>query len=289
MCNEKCTHCMVNALPDGLHMKSATFAKALDFGLLNKLKIFSISGGEPTLHPEFFKLMHFMFTIIKNKEVGVLLESNGWWIEDKKMCERISKLLDHPQVLGMQISTNKKYYPNYEWTMSHREDYEKLHSKIKFTADWQGVDTHLRYMGRGKNIMNKDDATGFPNCMNWVSYALNLNNFGIPRNKQCVQAIGEIAIMRGKVCTPYITYDGRISICEGDCVPSLISLDDWFVHTSRKLSDEMFKKILDFIPCNKCGTFKNMSQEMCYKFDNLREQFGLPRKFEEAWLKLTKK
>lgn len=177
MCNEKCIHCMVNALPDGPYMKSATFAKALDFGLLNKLKIFSISGGEPTLHPEFFKLMHFMFTVIKNKEVGVLLESNGWWIEDKKMCERISKLMDHPQVLGMQISTNKKYYPNYEWTMSHREDYEKLHSKIKFTADWQGVDTHLRYMGRGKNILNKDDATGFPNCMNWVSYALNLNNF----------------------------------------------------------------------------------------------------------------
>lgn len=200
MCNENCSHCMVNATPDGPHMSASTFVKALHFAKFNKQKIISISGGEPTLHPEFFKLMNILFTTIKNMEVGVVLESNGWWIEDENMKNRISRILDNDQVLGMQISTNKKYYPNYEKIMSHQRDFENLHSKIKFTADWQGVDTHLKYMGRAKNLMKKEDVTGLPNCMNWVSYALNLNNLLIPKIMHNVATLGDIAIARNKVC-----------------------------------------------------------------------------------------
>lgn len=285
MCNEKCTHCMISATPDGPHMKFDTFTKAVSFALVNKIRVISISGGEPTLHPEFFKMVRYLLNSIKGKEVIVILESNGWWIEDKKLCDRIAKLMNDPQIVGMQISTNKNFYPNYEFTMSHQKDFESLHPKIKFTHDWQGVDTKLRYMGRGKNIMKKSDAKGMPNCMNFVSYALNLNNLGIPKLKHNIKTLTEIGIARAKTCTPYINISGEVSICEGDCVPALISIKNV---TSRqhieKLSQEMFRKILDFIPCNKCGSFVNMSQDMCQKMDDFREQFGLPRKFEDAWL-----
>lgn len=285
-CNEMCKHCMVTALPDGENMTFATFTKAINFALYNKIRVISISGGEPTLHPSFGKMMNLLFTLTKDKQVAIVLESNGWWIEDEKWCERIKRILDNPQVFGLQISTNKKYYPNYERIMSHESDFTNLHPKVKFTHDWQGVDTHLRYMGRATLLMKKSDATGLPNCMNWVSYALNLNNLGVPKLQQNIHTLSEFALLRAKTCSPYVQYNGKVTICEGDLIPSLIDLKDWYAHTAQKLSEELFQKILSFVPCNKCGTFKNMTQEQCKTFDSYRQQYGLEPKFEKAWLAL---
>ena len=285
-CNEMCTHCMVDATPDGPHMSLDIFKNALDFAVFNKIKAISITGGEPTLHPEFFKFMRFMLNKLGFYECGILLESNGWWINNDDMKTRISKLLEHPCIIKMQISTSKKYYPNYEKIMSHQKDFESLSEKIFFTHDWQGVDTHLKYMGRAKNIMKKEDATGLPNCMNFVSYALNFSNLGIPKLQHNISTLCNFALLRGKLCAPEIKVNGDISICEGSCAPVLISLKDWKPWNNVKLSQELFYKILSFVPCNQCGTFKNMSKEQCEAFDKYRAQLGLEPKFMEKWEKL---
>lgn len=147
-CNEKCTHCMVNAFPNGSDMEESVFLKSVNFAV-NNSHVISISGGDPFLHPEFFKFMRYLITKVNSAKhsVGIVIESNGWWITDGKIVERIKKLVSNKNIFGIQISTNKKYYPNYEFTMSHKDDYSKISDKVKLLSDWQGVDTHILYMG----------------------------------------------------------------------------------------------------------------------------------------------
>jgi hypothetical protein len=263
---------MVNALPNGCDMNEITFKKAIKFGLINEVHAWNISGGDPLLHPQFFKFMRILLNELKKFNCGIMIESNGWWIEDESIKSRIKKLLDEPKIFGMQISSNKKYYPNYEWTCNHRKDFESLHHKISFVTDWQGRDTNLKYMGRAKNIMEDSDIKGVPSCLNYVSVALQYHLLDLPSSgNRLKHLIKYMELHRSKLCAPVIDPDGSIKLGEGESCLSIGNVNQPVI-LNESYSEEIFKSIINFIPCNNCKSLKNLKPEYLEYFNDLRDK-----------------
>lgn len=277
-CFEGCTHCMVDGTPNGIHMNENTFKKAVQFAVDNQVNAINISGGDPFLHPDFYGYLNYLHKKCRNYLHAISIESNGWWIENKIQCDKIIGMLDkYDDIFCIQVSTNKKYYPNYEWIMNHKGDFERLHSKIKFTHDWQGTDTPLRRLGRAKNIMTKGEVKGLPGCMNYVSYALQRNQLGI-NTGNVIKKLIQFGLLRGKTCVPYIQYDGKIKLSESiDCV-GLMNINDYF--NKDKFNKELLDKITSFIPCNKCNCMKNMDNSTKEILDELRSNWKLDPVFK---------
>lgn len=271
-CNEMCTHCMVDALPNGAHMNSQVFTKAIQFAIDMGIQIVNISGGDPFLHPDCFKYFRYLLDQIKGRHMGIGIQSNGWWIDDPKMSERIKKLLDNEQLILMQISTSKQFYPNYEWTMERMYKFEQFHPKVKFTANWQGVDSKLQYMGRAKNIMSEDEIQGVPNCLNWHSYALALKHsnrlVGNP-----IKCLAHFATMREKTCIPYIDINGNIKLGEGISCKPIGNVTKMF--NKDKFAKELLDEILSFQPCNNCKAMKNLTEAQRDSLNSERLLLGI--------------
>lgn len=100
-CLMGCGHCLDDCNPDGAHMDMQTFENALSF--IKKLKpvVVLISGGEPTLHPEFTKIVKAVKALVKT-----LVLSNGTFIEDESLLSEFISLGVH-----FQITSDPKYYP----------------------------------------------------------------------------------------------------------------------------------------------------------------------------------
>lgn len=267
-CNEGCSHCMIDASPTGAHMTQQVFTNALKFAIDNQVGVIIITGGEPFLHPDIFKFINQAIKAIENKKLIIILESNGYWIEDKDMCEKISKVMKNPQIAGMQVSTHEKYYPNYERTISHILDFKKISSKIEVVADWQGVKTHLKYLGRAKNIMSEDDVEGVPGCLNlWQHVIQSLSwSQAIIRN-----------VTNYHTCSPAIQVNGDITLGEASACKSVGNLEFY----SKDRSKQWFINAQKFIPCDRCKCVKNLSQHQKMTLDMLRINKGLQPIYHE--------
>ena len=96
-CSINCTHCMNRATADGEHMTKQTFDDALDFLLDNNAcDVVTITGGEPTEHPEFSKLMWKLISKMEYEErpciVNITTNGFGVWSILKKPRRLLSKL-----------------------------------------------------------------------------------------------------------------------------------------------------------------------------------------------------
>lgn len=247
-CNEGCRHCMVNAVPTGEDMTIQTFSKSLEFAKKIGARIISISGGDPFLHPKIKEILSLCEKFHQKNGTYFVLESNGWWRRDDKMKEFIYRYLNKPWILGLQVSTNKLYYPSYndvcQWFETH-----KFHSKLKFSKDWQGVETNLKYMGRAKHFMKEEDIKGLPGCLNIVSRS---RIFKDSKNlKQLIHLMEESA----HICTPVIYCDGSIRLGEGFNCKELTKV------SNNDSVGTLFSKIYEFKPCDDCKSCKNLTKE----------------------------
>lgn len=93
-CNLNCKYCYYLS---GLAQKTLSFPK-VTYSLLDKLtnnfQEIILTGGEPTLHPQFFQIVAFL----KNKNVKVGLLTNGVILDKKKVKKLISLKIDEVSV-----------------------------------------------------------------------------------------------------------------------------------------------------------------------------------------------
>ena len=269
-CNEKCTHCMVNALPDGQHMDMNTFVNAVYFAISIGSPVIHISGGDPFLHPKFFTFINKATDMLKGRKMGIVIESNGWWITDTDMSKKIYNLMNTNSIIALlQISTHKSYYPNYEFTMNHKDDFAKI-PRCGFVHDWQ--DKNLVYSGRAKSIMKDDEIKGFPNCLNLVTHAhfieltpLLAKNSSYDKLKTLVAFL----FTRGKSCAPLVDVDGYIRLAE--CIECTK-----IANVNKALDyKKLYNDIVSFVPCNSCKRMKNLSHEQLQAIDNQRQRLNL--------------
>lgn len=204
-CNEMCPHCLVDATPDGMHMSVDVFKNVCAFLLRTGTRSISVSGGEPTLHPQFLDMMQ---DLIRVKDIMVdsgvvILITNGTWILDTTMTCNIKKLLR--QGVQVQVSTQKEFYKNHDMIMSHEKCFVQM--GCEFCHD--SIEQLVR-IGRCK----PDAFSKFPvtpsTCANIALTARQLQyNKWLPTLE-----------LRGNFCKPSINVDGSISAGESPlCTP----------------------------------------------------------------------
>ena len=113
-CSMNCTHCMNRATADGEHMTEQTFDDALDFLLDNNAcDVITLTGGEPTEHPEFSKLMWKLISKMEYEERPCIVNitTNGFWcLEHPEEAKKIAVETKYVKVFW-QVSTDRRYYP----------------------------------------------------------------------------------------------------------------------------------------------------------------------------------
>lgn len=196
-CNEGCTHCFVNADDKGAHMTHETVEQAGEFCSRLGLIMLQVTGGEFTLHPNYVTEIMNLAVMIPNTQI--ILESNGWWFEDKEHVENIRSLLRIDNIFALQIRTDQRYYPNYGRIWGARQKIEALHRKIHV---YEG-EIILVPLGRAKNLVSENPEKS-PMCANLLMLSRQLGP------DKPLRYLINFLEMNGKFSTPSIGVNGDI-------------------------------------------------------------------------------
>lgn len=183
-CHMGCSHCLVDARPDGDHMTRSVFQKALDFAG-NTDGIVLLSGGEPTEHPDILDFIRLAKAAVPASNVAML--SNGAFLRDGR------ELLK--EGIQIQVTNDNRYYPE-------RVPYID-HPNLCYTFE---IPTLIK-LGRGR----ENSGQRGPGCFNFRRAMLITRN--LPR---------ATALMRGsaRFCSPSIDVDGTLRAGETpECFP----------------------------------------------------------------------
>lgn len=232
-CLEGCSHCMADASVNGEHMDNLVFIAAVE--LIKKLGTSNVqvTGGEPTLHPNFFS----MCVLLKERTKSlIILESNGSFVDSKEDYEKVKELRFKHSIL-LQIRTHPIYYPNYKKII------EDKRLKVLTPHIYDDAITLLPFGRALKNHASELNRGAFPNC---------INMFGLSRQVASLQEVIRTMEKNGKFCKPMISELGIVHA--GEC-ETCVGIGDVFSSVS-----ELFEKLKISVPCDQCGLVKNTPQ-----------------------------
>lgn len=178
-CQMQCSHCLVDARPNGAHISLETFHQALEFSVRLGDPIILLSGGEPTEHPRIVELIR------EAQEVAgqVVVITNGMWLHDPI---RTIELL--ATGANFQVTNDPRFYP-------HRLPEAELETE-QVTYVYR-VTTMTR-LGRYRDESNRLG----PACFNLRSGVHAFGSFGM--------GVSWLRWEARKFCTPSIDIDGTI-------------------------------------------------------------------------------
>lgn len=221
-CHMGCSHCMVNATPDGENMTDDNFTKALRFTEEFDLPLVMISGGEPTEHPRFIDFIE----QVKQTELLPVVLSNGMFLEDEAFTEKVLNL-----GISFQITNDARFYP---------KDIPKIkHPLLTYVYNIQSITP----LGRAKGKIPHSQKA--PGCFNIRS----MTHFFQENHGSLHDVICGLRSYQ-KFCTPSINADGSISAGETNQCFRIGNLDS----TQQELLDGLMK-----VKCNNCGLEDNLS------------------------------
>lgn len=261
-CHEGCSHCMENSLPTEPHMEWSTLRDAVKFMNFNMVGAVVISGGEPTCDPEFEDKIKYVHNKMPNSVFTI--QSNGSFIFDESKTEKVRRLMELDRILMLQVSTHKKYYPNYDKTMGMKSAIESISYKVKFVADWQGSLTNIQRLGRAVNLKD-EDFKGNPGCAPIFSRSNQLDMLiqgtGLTMDQVTLAQFIKLLEMNNYLCKPLLNITGYLHV--GEC-PQCVKVGD--INGFGKLSDEGKNKLSHDVlmsmvnghMCNKCGQVMNL-------------------------------
>lgn len=189
-CHMLCSHCFIQASPNGPHMSLDTFEKVLRF--IPEFVI--LSGGEPTEHPQILEILN----LLKANGVHVLLLSNGVFLHGPLK----NAVLD--RVDCVQITNDPRFYPQHVHPVAHERILWETHIRSVFPI--------------GRALTNGIPPTRLsPSCFNLRSLTKHFKDVRF--------AINALRV-KGKFCTPSINIDGTISSGELHCCEPIGSVTD---------------------------------------------------------------
>lgn len=255
-CYENCSHCMECSNPDGEHMTWSVLQDVISFLNSNKVQIIALSGGELTTDPEFYEKI----TYISNKCscLAMTIQSNGSFIFDTEKTEKVKEILKIDKVKAIQISTHKKYYPNYESIISKKDEFESLSDKVLFVSDWQGKLTNIQRLGRAVNLKD-EDFTGNPSCSPIISRANQAKKIfnRVPKLYEFLQYL----TMSNYICKPMINEYGVMYV--GECqfcskIGDINGFKSLTTYQKDKINSNIMSTLMNLRMCDKCGEVKNL-------------------------------
>lgn len=228
-CRMNCPHCMDDAKCDSdRFMSFETFKKVVEFNNRYDLSM-TITGGEPTEHPQFWEFMDYV--VDKSYETNAItVVSNGQNLDQDtgELKERILSLSKRCKgYFGIQITSVPGLYPIQINLVN-----PIFHIKPVVIA------TEIEAMypqGRAKDKDYDFSKVKGPKCFNIRSIIRSGNSFD--------QAIQLLRFRLFKFCTPQIAYDGSIKVGESTLCPVVSHID--------KPVSEIEKDIINF-KCKGC-------------------------------------
>lgn len=233
-CRMGCTHCMDDAKADcNKFMSYDVFKRAIEFNFQYD-KTLTITGGEPTEHPDFWKLMYTVAHKMKSDEIttvttnGMNLNNNDIPIikELNSICKGhiLWQVSSIPEYYPLKVDLNKKIFQMEEFVIA--TEIERLYplGRAKDHSEWD---------------FSKVKGT---KCFNIRSFIRSTGDFGL--------SIKHLRSMF-KFCTPQISYDGHIKLGESTLCPNVAHIDDDEMHIVMKCCSfkcQGCKEILDKLP-----------------------------------------
>ncbi len=222
-CRMGCTHCMIEATPEGGHMSVDTFKDTAAFNAKFDPYLLFISGGEPTDHPQFLEILKIAKSFKDAGRVAaVLVASNGMFLENKAYTKEILKFK-----IPFQITNDPSYYPKRINKVDHPlfvyEHSIQLVSPI------------------GRAASNKlETKRQSPLCFNLRSLNLKYGVF--------IFAVKHLRSIM-KMCSPSINIDGSVVAGESSSCYKFGTVNSPDEELSRNLSN---------MKCGKCNLHKNL-------------------------------
>jgi len=229
-CHMNCSHCMIDATPNGKHMSFAVLNQALAKIVEWQPLVILISGGEPTDHPQFFEFMNQIQYVLSNSmnarpwipvEKRLMVISNGMFTQSPNWENEYGIL---PYL--WQIVNDPKYYPI--------SIPDPQHHNIEY---FDNIPGNLFPAGRAPANHGPIAPRG-PFCGNLRNLIRN-HNMSLAEAMDVLQGFG-------KSCVPTIQPDGTIRLGE---TPSCYSIGS--VHDTE---DQIRQNILN-MKCNACGLY----------------------------------
>lgn len=229
-CNGGCLNCLRNStMEDGEVMTLPTLENTMRF--INYLEPIGliITGGDIFLMNDFDKYLMVIMKALQNRKTKVIIESNGWWIVDAQIKERVKTLLASPKIMGIQIVIDKRFNPNYDVIMSHADELKSFHPKLNFIHDNEveegEIVDKIYHLGRAEALSNISTDI-LPSCEHLLTWGRSYDR--IPSDKVSTKGLKKVLECleyRGHLRTPYIWVNGDIKIGESPECQSLGNVD----------------------------------------------------------------
>ena len=241
-CSLKCKHCMNSCSPVdiGRRMSMATVNKVIDFCKENYIggQVFVISGGEPTLHPNWNTIIEMFLKEFPNSVITI--SSNGDFLNYDEKVEIMKNLLSTYSIrLNLQITSLEKWYDNYEFVHSKLDVIKTLPNTI-LVDDYK---LHIMDIGRARNLDDEEiHPKDHPSCFKSYMVAKQVNN---------TQEWLTTLTMYGQFCHPLITWDGFVSHSESDKCSIIGRVDHFRFETAKR-----------FKPCKNCRNYERFENRV---------------------------
>lgn len=222
-CGGECSHCLIDATRNGLHMNSEVVEASIKFMGKVRPRLILVTGGEPFDHPQIFDIIQKLKDTTFSGQI-IVITSNGIPLQDKDMYDKALAT-----GVSIQVVNDPKYYP-------HRVVLPGPEIPV---IDYVGAPIYPagRALTNGLNCTAKA-----PSCFNLRSISRHVTDF-----RNLISALEE----KNRFCTPVIDYDGSIKLGEHNLCPA--------VSTIYEEPNEVLKRIVNF-KCNRCKLFDGLSK-----------------------------
>lgn len=160
-CNMHCAHCCFAATRHGEHMPRNIFQKALSVAI-DRGDYVTIGGGEPTMHPRFFKYLNLVREEQRrgNFEITPFLVTNG---KAYGKADRLLRILEHEQEMEEQTISVNLSRDQWHDAIDPRivQRYHQLKVASKGFINFRSV-TKIAPVGRGRNSVFDEQRTITP-------------------------------------------------------------------------------------------------------------------------------
>lgn len=244
ICNMECIHCMNNANQMGNNMEMDTVRssvalckKILDHPDFNSYLMIAISGGEPTLHPDFLKILDYICKSFNEPEISavevldyyyeirdlivqgkkydnvfVTVLTNGEWIlNNKELAEELTRVYSKCHLM-FQVTTDSRYYSR---LIDTNDPFWRTCKEIVLCED---PVQKVYPIGRAKtNNLSDGSEWKCSKCFNPRALSNQVGSF---------PAILDALSKTLKPCAPVITPEGEIKIGESILCKSIGTVND---------------------------------------------------------------
>ena len=240
-CTMMCPHCMEDAQPEGLMMTLDTFKQAVKFGTYIGNRHFVLSGGEPTENAHITEMCEWLdmatgcnFTIV----------SNGMWLKDETKRQRVDWITRLHHYFGMQVYTNRQWYRDYDYVVSHRHEYEQYRKVIV------DIDDTIFMLDIGRARTNPEaqrEVERNPHFMSCLNTTLSAIQIAEP------QMFGITMMLHNQSCKPSVDCEGNVHMSESRLCPSVGNVNtDNFA--------DIWQRMRAFRPCGHCKQYRKFME-----------------------------